>query len=49
MENKKEYRRFELIDKEKEQALLALIKQKGLSREDLILILSTLKLAYNRC
>ncbi len=38
------WRRFEIVDKKKEKALLALAKQKGLTHEDLILILSTVKL-----
>ena len=37
-------RRFALIDKEKEKAFLTLVKQKGLTRENVILILSTVKL-----
>ena len=37
------WRRFILLDKEKEQALLQLIKQKDLSREDLMLILQTIR------
>lgn len=38
------WRRFEVIDAEKEDKLLSLIKQKNLSREDLSLILSTIKI-----
>lgn len=40
------YRRFELIttDKEQEKAFHALLKQKGLTREDLMLILESVKL-----
>ncbi len=38
------WRRFALIDKSKEKAFLTLVKQKGLTREDVILILSTVKL-----
>lgn len=39
------WRRFILIgDKKKEKALLALVKQKGLTREDLMLILKSLKI-----
>lgn len=39
------FRRFILIgDKKKEKALLALVKQKGLTREDLMLILQTIQI-----
>ena len=38
------FRRFKLIDKCKRKAFLALVKQKGLTREDLLLILSSIKL-----
>ena len=41
------WRRFVLLDKEKEQALLQLIKQKDLSREDLMLILQTIRVNEN--
>lgn len=39
-----EYRRFELIDKVNEEKLLRLLDSKKLSREDLVLILKTIKL-----
>ncbi len=39
-----EYRRFKLIDKSKEKALTLLVKQKGLSKDDLVLILKTLEI-----
>lgn len=38
------FRRFQLIDKEKEKALMSLIKQKGLTRDDLMLILKSLRI-----
>lgn len=38
------YRRFQLIDKDKEKALNALVLEKGLSHEDLQLILSAIVL-----
>lgn len=38
------YRRFEIISKEKEDKLLELISEKSLSREDIILILNTIKI-----
>lgn len=38
-----EFRRFTLINPDNEQALIALIGNKGLSRQDLELILGTLK------
>lgn len=41
------WRRFVLLDKEKEQALLQLIKQKDLSKEDLMLILQTIRVNEN--
>lgn len=44
-QNQSIYRRFKVIDKNKEQAVFALIKQKGLSHEDIELILKTLVLA----
>lgn len=44
MEVKTLWRRFEVIDAEKEDKLLSLIKQKNLSREDLSLILSAIKI-----
>ncbi len=37
------HRRFELIDKDKKEALLSLVEQKGLSADDLMLILGTIK------
>ena len=43
------YRRFKLINEEKEEALFSLIKEKHLSYEDLQLILSTLKLNITDC
>jgi len=39
-----EYRRFKLIDKSKEKALTLLVKQKGLSKDDLVPILKTLEI-----
>ncbi len=43
--NNRIYRRFNVkADAEKEQAAFALIKQKGLTREDLILLLETYEL-----
>lgn len=39
------WRRFQLKDKEKEQALMELIQQKGLSHKDLGLILEALELS----
>lgn len=38
------YRRFELINKENEKKLNQLINKKGLTRDDLTLILKTIKL-----
>lgn len=38
------YRRFELINKENEKKLNQLINEKGLTRDDLTLILKTIKL-----
>ena len=38
------YRRFVLKDKNKEKALLSLIEQKRLTPDDLMLILSTIKI-----
>lgn len=42
-----EYLLFNLVDKSKEEALLSLIDQKGLTKKDLILILQTLELNHN--
>lgn len=42
--NKPEYRRFTIIDDEQKEAFENLVANKNLSREDLILILSTVKL-----
>jgi len=41
---KVEWRRFEIIDQDKEDKLSKLIKSKNLSREDVMLILKTIKL-----
>lgn len=38
------YRRFEIINEENKNALEAMLKRKNISRGDLILILSTLKI-----
>lgn len=38
------YRRFELINKKNEKKLNQLINEKGLTRDDLTLILKTIKL-----
>lgn len=37
------YRRFRLIDKEKEKALLQLVEEKRLTLDDLCLIVSTIQ------
>lgn len=42
-----EYRIFKLICKDKEKALIALVDEKGLTKQDLILILRTLALNQN--
>ncbi|WP_305153921.1 hypothetical protein [uncultured Clostridium sp.] len=39
-----EWRRFEIIDKKNEDKLLKLLDDKNLSREDLLLILNTIKI-----
>lgn len=39
-----EWRRFEVIDKNNEDKLISLLKKKKISREDLILIFSALKI-----
>ncbi len=39
-----EWRRFEVIDKNNEDKLSSLLNDKRISREDLILILSTIKI-----
>lgn len=41
------WRRFEIIDKSREDALLDLLDKKGISRADLILILRTIKFSPN--
>lgn len=38
------FRRFKLVDKEKEKALMLLIKQKGLTSDDLMLVLKSLEI-----
>ena len=38
------WRRFGLKDESKKQAVIALIQQKGLSREDLVLLLNTIQI-----
>lgn len=38
------WRRFGLKDKSKKQAVIALIQQKGLSREDVVLLLNTIQI-----
>ncbi|MDE5860848.1 MAG: hypothetical protein K2H28_01490 [Ruminococcus sp.] len=38
------WRRFTFKDESKKQAVIALIQQKGLSREDVILLLDTIKI-----
>lgn len=42
--DKPEYRRFTIIDDEQKEVFENLVENKNLSREDLILILSTVKL-----
>ena len=39
-----EWRRFEVIDKNNEDKLISLLNEKEISRKDLILIFSTLKI-----
>ena len=39
-----EWRRFEIINEENRNALEDMLKRKNISREDLMLILSTLKI-----
>nr|WP_316621118.1 hypothetical protein [uncultured Ruminococcus sp.] len=43
------YRRFKLIDKEKEKALLQLVEEKRLTPDDLCLILSTISINQTSC
>ena len=43
------YRRFKLLDKEKEKALLQLVKEKRLTPDDLSLILSTISINQTSC
>ena len=38
------WRRFDCKDESKKQAVIALIQQKGLSREDVILLLDAIKI-----
>lgn len=42
-----DYMIFRMIDKSKEEALLSLVDEKGLTKRDLILILRTLELNPN--
>lgn len=47
MEQITTWRRFEIIDKSRENALLDLLNEKGITRADLILILRTIKFNPN--
>ena len=38
------WRRFDFKDESKKQAVIALIQQKGLSREDVVLLLDAMKI-----
>lgn len=42
-----EWRRFQIIDKSRENALVKLLDEKGITRNDLILILRTIKFDPN--
>ncbi len=44
MANNTKWRRFQIIDKSKEDALVKLLDEKGISRSDLTLILRTIRL-----